>query len=236
MNNSDKGNFYFGISDKKIYICFFEKGKSHYKEKINFEIPDSLNNELNFTIITNLLKKNIRKIEKKLGFFLDSGNISIQSNSYQSILFSIKSIFDEKHLDKEVISNLVLAGIQKFYFGEKDLSIIHIIIHKYIIDDKIYKNLPSNIKFKKIILEIEFVCLDKKLLNKVKKLFNECKININKIISNEYAKKFLNNVFDDTMCISAHNVITGQNQSEVYLESNNQKKKGIFYKIFNLFD
>ena len=126
--------------------------------------------------------------------------------------------------------------MQKFYFGEKDLSIIHVIIDKYIIDDKEYKNLPSNIKFKKIILEIEFVCLNKKLLNKVKKLFNECKININKIISNEYAKKFLNNVFDDTMCISAHNVITGQNQSEVYLESNNQKKKGIFYKIFNLFD
>ncbi len=38
------------------------------------------------------------------------------------------------------------------------------------------------------------------------------------------------------MCVAAHNIITGINQSEVYLESNNQKKKGIFYKIFNLFD
>ena len=236
MNNSEKGNFYFGISDKKIYICFFEKGKSYYKEKINFEIPDSLNNDLNFKIITNLLKKNIRKIEKNLGFFLNSGNISIQSKSYQSILFSIKNIFDEKYLDKEVISNLVRGSIQKFYFGEKDLSIIHVIIDKYIIDDKEYKNLPINIKFKKIILEIEFICLEKKLLDKVKKLFNECEINIDKIVSHEYAKKISNNLSDDTMCVAAHNIITGINQSEVYLESNNQKKKGIFYKIFNLFD
>ena len=36
MNNSETGDFYFGISEKKIYICFFEKEKSHYKEKSRF--------------------------------------------------------------------------------------------------------------------------------------------------------------------------------------------------------
>ena len=39
-------------------------------------------------------------------------------------------------------------------------------------------------------LEIEFICLNKKLINKVKNLFNECKIDVNKIVSYEYAKKF----------------------------------------------
>ena len=68
MSSSEKGDFYFGISDKKIYICFFEKGQSNFRETIDFEIPDSLNNNLNFKIILNLLK-NIKKIEKKLGFF-----------------------------------------------------------------------------------------------------------------------------------------------------------------------
>ena len=40
-----------------------------YIKKINFEIPDSLNNDLNFKIILKLLKENIRKLEKRLGFF-----------------------------------------------------------------------------------------------------------------------------------------------------------------------
>ena len=75
MNNSKKGNFYFGISEKKIYICFFENDKSYCKENINFEIPDNLDNDLNFEILKNLLKTNIRKIEKRLGFFLNSGKI-----------------------------------------------------------------------------------------------------------------------------------------------------------------
>ena len=89
---------------------------------------------------------------------------------------------------------------------------------------------------KKIVLEIEFICLDKELINKVKKLFNECKININKIVSYDYAKKFLISDRDDTMCICANKVLNGVNQSEVYLAEANQKKTSLFNKIFGLFD
>ena len=167
---------------------------------------------------------------------MNNGNISIQSNSYQSILFSIKNIFDEKKIDKKVIANLVQSCIQKFYMDEQNLSIIHIIINKYVIDDKVYKYLPNNIKFKKIILEIEFICLDKNLINKLKKLFNKCKIDIKKIVSYDYAKKFSKNHTDETMCLSAYKVLNGINQSEVYQEENIYKKQGIFDKIFNFFD
>ena len=56
MSNSNYEDFYFGVSDNKIYICFFENGKSYFKKSIYFEIPDKLNNNLNFKIISNLLK------------------------------------------------------------------------------------------------------------------------------------------------------------------------------------
>ena len=38
MNNSDYEDFYFVISDYKIYRCFFENGEKYFKESINFEI------------------------------------------------------------------------------------------------------------------------------------------------------------------------------------------------------
>ena len=236
MNNSEKGDFYFGISDNKIYICFFEKGKQKYSNIIEFEIPDNLMNNLNFKVIQNLLKENIRKFEKRLGFFLIDGNISIQSKSYQSILFSIKNVFDEKVLDKKIVINLVQSMIQQFDNNEKNLSITHIIINKYVIDDRVYSYLPNEIRFKKIVLEIEFICLDKELINKVKRLFNECKININKIVSYDYAKRFLISDRDDTMCISANKILNGENQSEVFLTEALPKKTSIFNKIFGLFD
>ena len=96
--------------------------------------------------------------------------------------------------------------------------------------------MPSNIKFKKIILEIELICLDKNLINKVSNLFKECKIEINKIVSFEYAKNFLDNEDDKTMCISAKKVLNGVNKSEIKIQEINQSKSMIFDRIFNFFD
>lgn len=103
MNNSIEGDFYFGISDNKIYISFFDKIKNNLRNTVSFQIPDNLNNDLNFKIILNLLQKNIKKIEKELGSFLNSGYISIYSKTYQKILISIKNIFDEKNLIKKLL-------------------------------------------------------------------------------------------------------------------------------------
>ena len=236
MSNSRNGDFYSGISNSKIYICFFEYGKNNFKNSIDFEIPNTINNDLNFKIILDLLKDNIRKLEKSLGFFLTTGNVSIDSETYQRFLFSIKNVFDEKELDETVIANLVQGGIQYFNNYDKKLSIIHIIINKYIVDGKEYNFLPYDIKFKKIILELEFICLDKNLINKINNLFKECKININKIVSFEYSKKFLNDEEDPNMCLSAKKVINGVNKSELQIQENSQSKMSIFDRIFNFFD
>ena len=236
MSSSKNANFYFGISDNKIYICFFDNKKNKLRNSVSFDIPDSLNNNLNFKIILSLLRKNIRKLEKDIGLFLNSGNISIKSKSYQSILFSVKDIFDERELEKEVIIKLVRIAMQQLQKCEKNLTIIHVIINKYVIDDKVYNFFPNYKKFTKIILEIEFICLNKILIEKVKKLFNECKIDVKKIVSYDYAKKFLNNIKDDTLCLSAYEILNGANQSEVILTENTSKKHSLFDKIFNFFD
>ena len=236
MNNSGKGEFYFGISDKKIHICYFESDKSEFKNSVNFEIPDSISSDLNFKIIFKLLKENIKKLEKKLGIFLNSGNISIQSSSYQSILISVKNIYDKKKLNTEDIGNLIQTGYHHFNINNKNLSIIHIIINKYIIDDKVYKLFPNNIFFKKIVLEIEFICLDQNLINKVKNLFKECNINLNKIVAFDYCQKFFKKDQDTTMCMSARSILKGANVSEVLIKENSNKNPALFDKIFNFFD
>ena len=236
MNNSKNVDFYFGITENKIYICFFDNEKSRLKNTVNFEIPGSLNSNLNFKLITTLLKENIRKLEKDLGFFLNNGYISVKSKTYQNILFSVKDIYDERKLDKEVIIKLVKGAMQEFYNIEKNLTILHVIINKYVVDDKVYNIFPEWKKFKKIVLELELICLNKNLINKLTKLFNECKIDVKKIISHDYAKKFLNENKDDTLCLSAYKIINGANQSEVILIENTEEKHSLFDRIFNFFD
>ena len=51
-------------------------------------------------------------------------------------------------------------------------------------------------------------------------------------------KKFLvlNNIKDDTLCLSAYKILNGANQSEVILTEDTPKKHSLFDKIFNFFD
>ena len=137
MNNSNKGEFFWYFRQKNSYL-FFDNEKHKLKNTVNFDIPGSINNKLNFKIIFNLLRENIRKLEKDLDLFLNSGNISIQSETYQSILFSVKNIFDQRELDKDVITKLVRGGMEQLHKNEEKLTILHVIINKYLIDDKIY--------------------------------------------------------------------------------------------------
>ena len=69
MNNYKPTDFYFGISESQINICFFDNEKYKLKNTVNFDIPGSLDNNLNFKIISTLLKDSIRKLEKDLGIF-----------------------------------------------------------------------------------------------------------------------------------------------------------------------
>ena len=236
MSNLENTDFYFGISNNKIYLCFFDNKKNELTNSVSFDIPDDINNNLNFKIILSLLRENIRKLEKDLGLFINSGNISIKSKTFQSILFSVKDIFDKRELEKEVIIKLVRIAIEQFQNCERNLTILHVIINKYVIDDKVYDYFPDRKKFTRIILEIEFICINKFLIDKIKKLFNECKIDVKKIVSYDYAKKFLNNIKDDTLCLSAYEILNGANQSEVILTENTSKKHSFFNKIFNFFD
>ena len=122
MNNSDKGDFYFGISENKVFICFFEKKKDYLKNYIDFEIPETLNNNLNFKIISNLLKNNIRKLEKSLGIFLTNGNVSIKSKT--TAIFSGSFGFFLRHLPILWIdSSLDLSDAIKITFFKPFISI-----------------------------------------------------------------------------------------------------------------
>ena len=82
----------------------------------------------------------------------------------------------------------------------------------------------------------EIISLNKNYQNKVSNIFKECKIEINKIVSFEYAKNFLGDEDDKTMCISAKKVLNGINKSEVKIQEINQSKSIIFDRLFNFFD
>ena len=75
-------------------------------------------------------------------------------------------------------SNIIIVQSEVQYFRTFDerLSIIHLVINKYIIDDKVFNYLPTNMKnLQNYLRDRVYMFKNKKLIAKVKNLFKNAK-------------------------------------------------------------
>ena len=111
---------------------------------------------------------------------------------------------------------------------------MHMLINKYIFNGEIHSNFINNLKSDYICLEINFICIPKKLSLEINQTLDKYQIKINKFLDNRY----INSLFSDHEIETAHKfckVLSGYNENEVNLVSKNQEKIGFFEKFFQLF-
>ena len=108
------------------------------------------------------------------------------------------------------------------------------IINKYILNGKSYKNFISDLNADNLSLEINFKCLQKKLLLKISDILNKYHIEIDRFLDLHYT----NSLFSDEnvdLVKNCYKVLDGFNENEVNLVPKNIKKTGFFEKFFQLF-
>ena len=235
MNNNHKNDFFFSLSDDKISLCLFNSNSGNLEKYYDFQFPDKFENDLNFNVLKNLLYDKIKIFEKDNKILISNGILTIQSVKLETITVCYKSIFDKKKLDFEDIPKFLKGGINKFINSVENIEILHILIRKYIVNGKEYLNLPNDIKSDEIIFEIDFFCLQRSFFLKVQNLFKACNIQLNQIMSSEFSKKFASKT-DISDCIAARKALFETSLSEVEIIKNIDKNRGLYDKIFNLFD
>ena len=117
------------------------------------------------------------------------------------------------------------------YQNEK---IMHIIINKFIINDKHYITYEENMIGDHLCLEINFISISKDLVLEIEKILEKFQIRINKYLD----KKYITNFFDKKeleLSNIAHQIETGINPNEVNLVPKTSNKTGFFEKFFQLF-
>ena len=114
-------------------------------------------------------------------------------------------------------------------------KIIHFLIEKYVIDNRIYKTLPENVNCNIFSLDTEFICLSKNLIENIEKILKKYHISLNQILSASYVEKFKDNT-DNTIFTTASRIISGHNSNEVLLTGKITKKQGFFERFFNFFN
>ena len=134
---------------------------------------------------------------------------------------------------KEIdVARLIGDAKQQIIRNNKGCVILHLLVDKFIVDGEEYLEFPENISYKEFIVEISFITVQNSIVKTLKKIFQDCNIEVKKIISHQYSSRFVEKK-DTSPCIAGKKVIDGINPSEVVMRNLYSGKQGLFEKMFN---
>ena len=153
-----------------------------FEEKIDFTRNESLNDD-------QIIAKLISKAEKNLGKHLNEIILMLDSSSVFSLDFSIRKNYEKKLITDNDIDYLINECEKEIKLKNKDKDILHTIKHNVILDDSIIENLDSiSNEASKVIIDLKFILIDKKVCDFFKNFFLDKHISIRKIFCISYIK------------------------------------------------
>ena len=166
-----------GVFDDKLSKLFFKSKK--ISEKNNYE---------EYSKSINIL---IREAEKKVSTHIENITVLYDTSKINTIDLSIKKKIDQSTPFEDVCSSIVLEAnqlIKDCYINKK---VIHLIIKKYIINNKEFLNLPDKIpKLNSLILELKFICLPHNQYKNVFDTFKKNNLEVVNFFSSSLVKSF----------------------------------------------
>ena len=232
MNKDLELQNYLSISPNKFGIYLFDTKnlKNLYKEEL---IISQDNKFLNLDDLKKFLDKNIFKIEKLSGKFVENIFLIFENEKILNIELGIKKKIYNISVSKQYLESLLIEGKDLFRENYQDQEIMHMVIKKYFFNDKSYQSFQENLKCDYLALEIEFKFIPNSIIYDLNKILENYHIKIIRYVDGSYVKNVFNN--DIELSEMTHKILTGHNENEVIFMPKNTKKLGFFEKFFQLF-
>ena len=233
MTNKVFQSFYLAIIGHNLHIDYFnsEDENSHHKKK--YLMPDTLDDNLNLTILTKFILEKVKDFEKDVGSYIEKVNL-ITDAKYDQFSLSLKNKFNSSKTKDTDVVRLINDAKKLIIRNNKNCFILHILVDKYVIDGKEYFELPENLNYKEFIVDVSFITINNSTVKMLNRILKNCNIELKKIISHQYSSKFADHN-DTSPCIAAKKVIDGINPLEVQIHNLEPKRQGLFEKMFNFF-
>ena len=233
MTNKVFQSFYLAIIGHNLHIDYFnsEDENSHHKKK--YLMPDTLDDNLNLTILTKFILEKVKDFEKDVGSFIEKVNL-ITDAKYDQFSLSLKNKYNSNQINETDVVRLISDAKQFIMRNNKNCFILHVLIDKYIIDGKEYFEFPENRDYKEFIIDVSFITVQNSIIKTLNRVLKDCNIEVKKIISHQYSSRFADKR-DTSPCVAGKKVIEGVNSLEVITQDDYSKKQGLFEKMFNFF-
>ena len=223
---------YLSISPHKLGIYLFDTKnfKNLYEEELIIKENDIF---LNYNTLKKFLDNNIFKIEKLSGKFLEDITVIFEDKKILDIEIVIKKKNYNISVTKNHLVNLLTETKDLFRESYQNQEILHMIINKYYINDKIYTKFKENLKCDQFGLQIQFKSIPNSMVYDLNKVLENFQIKIMKFVDGNYVKNFFD--ADLNLTQMSHRILRGYNENEVRFIPKNIKKVGVFEKFFQLF-
>ena len=187
--NENNFSFIIELGTSKIRGAAFNSSLDNKSVNIEKDNNILLNSNIqNFTETNKLIKSFLKELEKESGTYINSVNLMIDSTEMKSINFSISKNMDGKEINKRDIIFLVRDAKQQVVKNQPDAMIAHIIIVKFIVDNKVYDNHPIDIICDKLSVELNFIYFPKNLVRNLENIFHKNTINVDRILCSSYVR------------------------------------------------
>ena len=170
-------NLRLGVFDEKLSNLFFKTKEVNQND--NFE---------NYVKSINLI---IREAEKKISTHLENITVLYDTPEICSVDICIKKKLDQMTNFNENILSMILEANNLINNHYQNKKIIHLIIKKYIINDKEFFNIPDEIpKLDSLILEIKLILVPYSRYKNVIEIFNKNNLKVLNFFSSSLVKSF----------------------------------------------
>ena len=93
MTNKESQSFYLAIVGQNLHISYFSSKDSNSSYQKKYLMPDTLDDNLNLTILTKFILEKVKDFEKDVGSFIEKVNV-ITDAKYDQFSLSLKNKYN----------------------------------------------------------------------------------------------------------------------------------------------
>ena len=232
-----KNNKIFVFLEFKNLKIIFTACNSNYENKYSNSITLDFSSREGLENLSNIIRDNIIKIEKKIGEFVNEINIILDLNKSINIKLNIFKKKENLEVTHEDIKYLIQDARQQIIEQNKNLTILHIVLENFYINKIKKTEISKNFSAEDFSIILNFICYPSEDILNFKNLLKKNQIKVNKFICSKYLESILEKDLPKELQISHAGIktIMGMNENEVQMVPKTTKKHPFFERLFKFF-
>ena len=232
-----KNNKIFVFLEFKNLKIIFTACNSNYENKYSNSITLDFSSREGLENLSNIIRDNIIKIEKKIGEFVNEINIILDLNKSINIKLNIFKKKENLEVTHQDIKYLIQDARQQIIEQNKNLTILHIVLENFYINKIKKTEILKNFSAEDFSIILNFICYPSEDILNFKNLLKKNQIKVNKFICSKYLESILEKDLPEELQISSAGIktIMGMNQNEVQIVPKTIKKHPFFERLFKFF-